>query len=233
MAEHETVADIARQFDLRAPEYDESAFHRELAVETIRFAGAHGARSVLDVATGTGLVLRAFAPDSVDRLVGIDVSNGMLEVARAHLPHAELLRADAMGPLPFADGAFDLITCVTALHLLPDPSDALREWRRLLARGGRVVVAVFRTGDLSDVPEVEEAAHSGEVRHPHGSHPLRHERTGTLEALSSIASDAGLRLVRHETWVRRDPLEVCLLAELVPAAGDEEPRSAGSHAPGA
>jgi ubiquinone/menaquinone biosynthesis C-methylase UbiE len=173
-------------------------------------------RSVLDVATGTGLVLRAL-PASV-RMTGVDVSPGMIAVAHRELPAARLIVADASGDLDLEDAQFDLITCATALHLLPSPTRAMRSWRRLLAPGGRVVVAGFRHGDATEVPEVADAIRHGAERRPHGSHDTLHERVGTPEKLQRLAEEAGFAMTRTETWVHREPLEVCLLAEFVPAS---------------
>ncbi|NNC13303.1 class I SAM-dependent methyltransferase [Planctomonas sp. JC2975] len=212
-------------FDGRAATYDESAFHRALAAETVRFALADDApdaqgtpevHRVLDIATGTGLVLRAL-PSTVTRRCGVDVSAGMLAVARAELPEAELVQTDASGELPFPAGSFDLITCVTAFHLIAGPPEALRSWRGLLAPGGRVVVAVFRTDAADEVPEVAAALARGAERHAHGAHDHLHRRTGTPAALAGIAETAGFRLTRSETWMMPDPFQVCLVAELVPA----------------
>ncbi|WP_429608163.1 hypothetical protein [Staphylococcus aureus] len=55
------LAAVRARFDGRAAEYDESAMHRELAAAVAAFADLDGVRDVLDVATGTGLVLRALA----------------------------------------------------------------------------------------------------------------------------------------------------------------------------
>lgn len=205
--------EIARMFDARAADYDGSAFHMALAREVVQFAWTERVGSVLDIATGTGLVLRALPRYSI-RMAGVDLSPGMLRVARRNLPGAELLVADAAEPLPFADGSFDLITCVTALHLMPSPSDALRSWRRLLSPAGRIVVAALRTDNCFDVPKVAAARARGAVRRPHGEHHLLHERIGTPAALAAVAVDAGYRVSRQHTWVMRDPLEVCQLVEL-------------------
>ena len=208
--------DIARGFDERADHYDESAFHRALAEQTVAFAGMDGVRTVLDVATGTALVLRAM-PASV-RKAGVDISPGMIAVARRHLPDAELVVADASADLAFDDASFDLITCVTALHLLPSPEDALRSWRRLLAPAGRVVVGGFRQDDASDVPEVAEAISHGAERRPHGTHDHLHARVGSPDKLRRLADATGYTMTRSQTWVNRDPFEVCLIAEFVPAS---------------
>lgn len=212
----ESPDEIARRFDERAGQYDESAFHRELAEAIVRFAGTGNVRSVLDMATGTGLVLRAL-PEKGIRKVGVDLSPGMIAVARGHLPEAQLIVGDASIAPELEDASFDLVTCVTALHLLPNPADALRSWRSVLAPDGRVVVGVFRTGDARDVPEVAEAMSHGEQRRPHGTHDELHARVGTEEALRALAAKSGYQVSRVSTWVLPEPLEVCLLAELVPA----------------
>jgi ubiquinone/menaquinone biosynthesis C-methylase UbiE len=212
----ESPEEIARRFDERAGHYDESEFHTALAEAVAQFAGTDGVRSVLDMATGTGLVLRAL-PEVDIRKVGVDLSPGMLEVAREHLPGAQLIEGDASIAPDVGGEQFDLITCVTALHLLPSPVDALRSWRNALAPDGRVVVGVFRTDDVRDVPEVAEAVSRGAERRPHGTHDELHARVGTEEALRVLAAESGYELGRVRTWVLPEPLEVCLLAELVPA----------------
>jgi ubiquinone/menaquinone biosynthesis C-methylase UbiE len=228
MTDAPTPADVARIFDDRAGSYDESAFHRALAERVVEFAGAATVDSVLDIATGTGLVLRAMPPSPNRRRAGVDVSAGMLDVARRRLPDAELVLQDAAAPLAFAPASFQLITCVTALHLLADPAAALRSWRPLLEPGGRVVVAAFRTDDATEVPAVAEALAHGAQRHPHSAQAHLHERIGTVARLTALAESAGYVVTRSETWVHPDPLEVCLLAELVPSNDVQVPRSSGA-----
>jgi Methylase involved in ubiquinone/menaquinone biosynthesis len=210
------LAEIAGRFDARAADYDGSAMHRGLAAAVARFVDLDGVRSVLDVATGTGLVLRSLPIDDAPRLVGIDVSDGMLTVARRALPEAQFVQGDAQA-LPFEAGTFDLVTCVTALHLLADPIAALLEWRRVLSAGGRVVVAVFRTdGDFA-----------GPAPSAHGPATDRHAAFGTRTALGDFAASAGMRVSRHTTWTHPEPVDECLIAEFVVAVpGRGRPRDA-------
>jgi NAD(P)-dependent dehydrogenase (short-subunit alcohol dehydrogenase family)/SAM-dependent methyltransferase len=106
---------------------------------------------VLEVGCGTGLFWRANAgsvpPDA--SLTLTDASSGMVTEARAataRLPcSVDVLVADAQ-ELPFADGSFDVVIANHMLYHVPDRPRALREFRRVLAPGGRLVAAT--NGDL-------------------------------------------------------------------------------------
>ena len=105
---------------------------------------------MLDVGCGTGTLLAALAARVPGvALAGADPSAGMLAVARAKLaafPRRTLVRADAAA-LPFPRGAFDVVVSTSVLHYLADPAAALREWTRVLAPGGRVVVVDWCADD--------------------------------------------------------------------------------------
>ena len=98
------------------------------------------ADALLDVGCGTGTALFELAA-RVARAVGVDLSEEMLEVARSRArPGVELLRSDAAA-LPFDDGTFDAYRAERIYQHLEDPHAALREARRVLKPGGRLVVA--------------------------------------------------------------------------------------------
>jgi len=113
-----------------------------------RAALAPGER-VLDVACGTGLVALA-AADTVGasgRVVGVDLSGRMVEVARERarargLPGARFARMDAER-LVLGDASFDVVTCALGLMYVSDPARALAEMTRVLRPGGRLVLAVW------------------------------------------------------------------------------------------
>lgn len=221
------LAAVRARFDGRAAEYDRSAMHRELAAAVADFADLDAVGDVLDVATGTGLVLRALRDrDPVLRLTGIDLSGGMLEVARAELPDATLTEGDAT-VLPFGDDTFDLVTCATGLHLFPDADAAVAEWARVLRPGGRVVTATFGDVDLSQHggrPGAAVAGHAG--AHRHGAepppYPTHHERFRTPELVAEAVAPAGLVVARHAWWTHGD--DRVLLAELRRAPATPEVR---------
>jgi ubiquinone/menaquinone biosynthesis C-methylase UbiE len=104
---------------------------------------------VLDVACGTGIVARKAEPhvQPYGTVAGVDFNADMLAVARASAAQEGLAiewhngRAEK---LPFADSSFDVVLCQFALMFFADHAAALAEMRRVLHRGGRVVLSVFQ-----------------------------------------------------------------------------------------
>ncbi|GAA0908568.1 class I SAM-dependent methyltransferase [Streptomyces thermoalcalitolerans] len=103
-----------------------------------------GAREVLDVGCGTGIVTRRLAAARAGlRVVGVDRSEAMARQAAARLPGAVVL-ADGRR-LPFPDERFDAVTSVWLLHLAPSAEDAraiVAECARMLRPGGVYVTTV-------------------------------------------------------------------------------------------
>ena len=102
------------------------------------------AASVLDLGSGTGETLaRVLARHPSARVIGMDESDGMLEVARRRLEEYDVtLRvADLLDELP--PGPFDLVVSALAVHHLdgPDKADLFARIARVLRHGGRFVLA--------------------------------------------------------------------------------------------
>ena len=104
----------------------------------------------LDAGTGTGRMLELIAPHA-DRAVGIDVSPDMLAIARDRLLRGNIHNAQVrLGDtyrLPFPNGAagngFDVVLFHQVLHYLDDPGAAVAEAARVMAPGGRLLIADF------------------------------------------------------------------------------------------
>ncbi len=134
---------LATDYDERWASYLAASFAMTEAALASSEARAPGADArVLDVACGTGLLLRHLTSKmKYPYAVGIDRVPAMLERARQAVPDDAhlLLQADAAS-LPLADRAFSLVVSTSALHYFPDPAAALREMRRVLAPGGTLVI---------------------------------------------------------------------------------------------
>lgn len=100
---------------------------------------------ILDVATGTGAQAFAFA-DKAGEVVGIDLSEAMLRIARRknRFPNVTFQQADA-AELPFDDGAFDASGVSFALHEMPISirERVIREMARVTKPGGSVTVVDY------------------------------------------------------------------------------------------
>jgi len=96
---------------------------------------------VLDAGAGTGRVARALLPLTGPdlRLVCAEPSRGMLRLGRRQAPRALWVRGRA-DPLPFADGAFDVVVSLELIEFTPRPSETLRELVRVLRPGGNLLV---------------------------------------------------------------------------------------------
>ncbi|MEJ1086853.1 methyltransferase domain-containing protein [Microbacterium sp. Mu-80] len=203
---------IRDAFDRRAPVYDEDLMHQAVARAAAEFAVHDGVETVLDVATGTGLALRALrAQNPRPRLIGVDISPGMLREARAILPDAEWIEADAAA-LPLGDATVDLVLCVTALHLIPDTAGAFAEWRRVLRPIGRVVTATF----VQRAEQHFDSAPTLDRPYVRNNAPF-----GSVDAISETAAASGFELRRSALW--EGDHDTVLLSELVPRAATPSP----------
>ena len=101
--------------------------------------------SVLDIATGTGDLIIQMAQTKASRLVGLDISEGMLAVGRKKISAAdldqriEMIQADSEA-MPFEDNSFDAITVAFGVRNFEHLEKGLAEILRVLKPGGLFVI---------------------------------------------------------------------------------------------
>lgn len=99
--------------------------------------------SVLDVGCGTGEFERIILSEHPEqRMIGIDVSDQMLAIARqkcSAYPNVRFLSGSA-SVLPFSNDSFDLVISASALHYFDKPDASLAEMRRVVKPSGSVVI---------------------------------------------------------------------------------------------
>jgi SAM-dependent methyltransferase len=194
------------------------AFFAEWAPHLVDLAGVGPGQTVLDVACGTGIVARTAADRlaGAGRVVGVDLSEAMLTVARRVRPDVEWRHGDA-GALPFPDASFDRVLCQMALMFFPDRAGALREMRRVATPGAIVAAAVPGRLDAQPAyaPFVEMA-----VRHagPQAASLLgAYFVCGDLGELTALVESAGLSVIATRTRLGRarfDSVDAFVAAEV-------------------
>ncbi len=177
---HWTVADEARLaavradraaaanewFEAHAGDWDaiRSLHVAESEVEAAmgRVLGEGSLGSLIDIGTGTGRMLELFAPRA-EHALGIDRSSEMLRLARAKLAdvgNAELRQADLYA-LPVQDGGIDTAILHHVLHFAQQPGAAIAEAARVLAPGGRLLIADFAPHEREELRTKDAHARLG------------------------------------------------------------------------
>ena len=94
----------------------------------------------LDAGCGDGRFLGALADELPEDVVGVDISQRILETARVRIPRAQLRQAN-LESMPFEDGRFDLVLSSQVIEHVLDAPAAMRELFRVLEPGGRMVIS--------------------------------------------------------------------------------------------
>jgi len=170
---------------------------RDLVLE---LAGPLAGRRVLDVGCGDGTY--AIATASQGALVtAVDGTGSMLEAARGRADRAgvdvRFHQADARH-LPFDDPSFDVVLAVTVLCFVDDAGRAVAEAARVLAPGGRLV--------LADLNRWSTWAAWRRTRGWLGSRIWRAGRFRTARELARLATNAGLEVERTAGAIYYPPL---------------------------
>lgn len=119
----------------------------ELTERTVDLAGLPSGALVLDVGCGDGVVAEHLARRSGLRVVGVDVSTGLLRQGRDRCPGLDL-REGSAERLPLPDASVDAVLAECVLSIVGDPGAALAEWARVLRPGGRLLLSdLYRRAD--------------------------------------------------------------------------------------
>lgn len=133
---------VAQAYDWWASFYDSydnpMVFGASQAVDLL--ANDAGGKTVVEFGCGTGRNLARLKQGGAEKLIGCDVSPGMLEKARSRDPEFILVQQDMTQAFPLADGIADWVLFSLALEHVSDLTTPLREARRLLRVNGKIIV---------------------------------------------------------------------------------------------
>ncbi|KJD33445.1 ubiquinone biosynthesis methyltransferase UbiE [Tamlana nanhaiensis] len=142
---------VAKMFDTISEEYD--GLNRVISFgidvkwrkKVVQMVGATNPDSILDIATGTGDLAINLAQTQATKIVGLDISSGMLEVGKEKIKKRglnskiEMVLGDSEN-LPFSDNSFDAITVAFGVRNFETLENGLKEILRVLKPGGTFVI---------------------------------------------------------------------------------------------
>lgn len=190
---------VRRGYDLWAPSYDATpnplvTLDRRYTMQAL---AAQPGAWILDAGCGTGAHLAAITAAGA-RVVGIDLSLGMLREARRAGPGQRLVQADLQAPLPVRRGAFDAVLCALVSEHLTAPAHFFTEAFGALRPGGRLVLSAFH-------PELAAAGVEANFEIDGIEYRLGAERHSVADFLAAIDA-AGFRHVRVQEYRGDDAL---------------------------
>jgi len=145
---------VAQMFDNIAHSYDRLNHILSLGIDKgwrkrlLKMARTSKTDHILDVATGTADLAIALSKLKPKKIIGVDISNGMLDIGRQKIRRKSLdecieLNYGDSENLPFEDNTFDLVTVAFGVRNFEDLEKGLTEMLRVLKPGGQILVLEF------------------------------------------------------------------------------------------
>ncbi|MEM8828078.1 MAG: methyltransferase domain-containing protein [Cyanobacteria bacterium P01_G01_bin.19] len=194
--------EMATVYDRRRDTYDtgkSGKWHQDLACRLVKCVDLKKGQKVLDLATGTGMVAIEAAEQvgSEGQIIGVDISEGLLSVAkqksdRQQLTNITFKLAD-IETLEFPENSFDRILCCSALPLLTDVPQDLRLWRKFLNSTGKIGLCVFAETAFVHGVVLQKVARR------YGVNIVMSDLTGTPNKCNSLLLEAGYKNIQITT----------------------------------
>jgi ubiquinone/menaquinone biosynthesis C-methylase UbiE len=191
-AYHKHITDV---YDQRSGNHDNSDWHRKAALKLLDDMPPEAGDCVLDIGTGTGTI--AFRAASLvgpnGKVIGVDLSEGMLAQANAKLATTELRNLEFilgdMEHLELQTSSFHKMYCASAFFCVLDPLATLRYWLGLLKSGGGLA--------FHALPETSHfwVSIARDVLANYGFPYLLNTATATIEKSRQLLIDAGFKKI--------------------------------------
>ncbi len=145
---------VRAMFDSIAPKYDFLNHFLSLNIDKIwrkkvrRIVENYEHDKILDIATGTGDLAIELAKTDAEKIIGVDISPKMIEIANKKIQKRNLSSkievkvADALN-LPFENKSFDIVTCAFGVRNFEDLEKGLQEINRVLKNNGIAIILEF------------------------------------------------------------------------------------------
>ena len=204
----------------------------DLVAGVLDLAGLTGQETIADIGCGNGIYLAGLARRGhAGRLLGVDLSPGMLAATRATAPDAGLLVGDAAA-LPLADGVTDVSLAPHMLYHVPDRQAAARELRRITRPGGQLLVVLNGADHLAQLRDLVMAAAADagwppeEIASEYQTHQVMTLDAGAQLLAGTFARCSGMTLPPSSRCLTRSRLPTTRPACGLPRPGPNRPPSA-------
>jgi len=145
---------VQKMFDDISPKYDFLNHFLSFGIDfswrkkLVKMLSEKHPRRILDVATGTGDVAIALTTLNPEKIVGIDISDKMLDIARRKVTEKGMqdiisFKQSDAERIPFSDGTFDAVTVAFGVRNYEDLRKGLSEMKRVLCSGGTMMILEF------------------------------------------------------------------------------------------
>ena len=190
---------LARIWEQVPPDYYQKSTNRNLLqrywhqekVRTLReLVGERNPKKILDVGSASGMMANEVSkifPEA--KITAVDVYKKAVDYGKSHYPHINFVVADAHS-LPFPDNAFDLIICYETIEHVINPLSVIKEAKRVVKKGGRIVLAMDSGSFLFRAVWFIWEKTQGKVWQGAHLHPFRHTE------LEDVIKKSGLKIVK-------------------------------------
>ena len=189
---------VADTYNCRSLTYDNSNWHHHIAQRLVNYAQLSPDQYVLDIATGTGMVAIEAAQivGTKGKVIGVDISTGMLEQAKHKakvlgLTNIEFQLADAEA-LELPANSVDRVLCGSAFIWMSDLIGVLRLWHRFLKPNGSIGIHAF--ADTAFIGGIV----AQKVAERHGVVFEMSTPTGSVEKCRNLFLSAGFEAIEVE-----------------------------------
>jgi len=159
--------DIIKMFNEIAKTYDlanrilsmgiDKTWRKKACNMAYNFYGKSHLTKIVDVACGTGDLMIDWENVAntngieIDDIVGVDPSVGMMEVGKTKIPHRTFVEAGAEA-MPIEDESADIISISYGIRNVVQRKEGLKEFARVLKKGGLCVILEFTKNDKNNLP---------------------------------------------------------------------------------
>ncbi len=198
---------VPQAFDEVAEQYQQKALVQYKAAQRLLArVPLQGQEDILDLGCGPGHIADVLSSLTRGRVVGSDVSSGMIAEARAQYPRVKFQQADVLD-INY-EQAFDLVFCNSAFQWFRDPARAVEVMRRALRPGGRVAMSCPMAWETFE-EVIQEVGQHPDIRpiYAHWVDPW--VRLAQSEMYRGLFEQAGFQTlvsegVRESSWLLMD-----------------------------